>query len=84
MKLTFWGICQQLRRNYEKTMKFASNRILVKRRSRVKTELKKLALNQETLKNLTQEELRNIEGGHFSIPARLTCPECAPPAGKQE
>lgn len=40
----------------------------------------KLSLNQETLKNLTQEELRGANGIHFSIPARLTCPECAPPA----
>ena len=42
----------------------------------------KLSLNQETLKNLSEKELRTVEGGHFSIPARLTCPECAPPAQK--
>lgn len=40
----------------------------------------KLSLNQETLKNLTKEELQDVKGGHFSIPAFLTCPECAPPA----
>jgi len=45
----------------------------------VKSESKKLVLNQETLKNLTEEELRKIEGGNFSNPPRYTCPECAPP-----
>jgi len=39
----------------------------------------KLSLNQETLKNLTEEQLRNVEGGNFSNPPRYTCPECAPP-----
>ena len=47
----------------------------------VKKDAKKLVLNQETVKNLTEEELRQVDGGHYSIPARLTCPECAPPAG---
>ena len=47
----------------------------------MKKDAKKLVLNQETVKNLTEEELRQVEGGHYSIPARLTCPECAPPAG---
>jgi len=48
----------------------------------VKKDAKKLVLNQETVKNLTEEELRQVEGGHYSIPAFYTCPECAPPAGK--
>ena len=47
----------------------------------MKKDAKKLVLNQETVKNLTEEELRQVEGGHYSIPAHLTCPECAPPAG---
>ena len=48
------------------------------------TKLSKLVLHQETLRNLNEDELRNVAGGHFSIPARLTCPECAPPARNQE
>ena len=45
----------------------------------MKKTVQKLALHQETLKNLTEDELRNIEGGNFSNPPRFTCPECAPP-----
>jgi hypothetical protein len=44
----------------------------------------KLMLNQETLRNLTVDELRRVEGGFFTqIPVCKTghtCPECAPPA----
>jgi len=42
-----------------------------------KTE-KKLTLNQETLKELTSEELHKVEGGRIT-PVGYTCPECASP-----
>ena len=49
---------------------------------------KKLVLNQETLRNLSQDELIKVEGGFFSQPpickTGITCPECAPPARKQK
>jgi len=38
-----------------------------------------LVLNQQTLKNLSEEELRKIEGGNLTDPPRNTCPDCAPP-----
>lgn len=49
---------------------------------------RKLVLNQETLRNLSAGELRNIEGGLFTqgffcktVPSP-TCPECpSPPFG---
>ena len=47
----------------------------------------KLVLNQETLRNLTANELRKIEGGFNTQPVALcrstvvpSCPECNPPA----
>lgn len=52
---------------------------------------KKLALNQETLRNLTPGQLQEVAGGfasaltcHFSCPPKLTCPECAPPVRREE
>ena len=50
---------------------------------------KKLALNQETLRNLTIGELREVVGGSSPIHSNCTCPtttqplsciECNPPA----
>jgi len=38
----------------------------------------RLFLNQETLKNLSEEQLRKIEGGNLTDPPRQTCPDCAP------
>ncbi len=35
---------------------------------------KKLTLNQETLRNLTQEEAANVVGGASTRPCTLTCP----------
>jgi hypothetical protein len=42
------------------------------------TELKKLSLRRETLNALRQGRLEDVVGGHYSIPAFFTCPECAP------
>lgn len=45
----------------------------------------KLVLHQETLRNLTENDLRKIEGGFFTQPVALcrstvpSCPECNPP-----
>ena len=45
----------------------------------------KLVLHQETLRNLTEDDLRKIEGGFFTQPVVLckttvpSCPECNPP-----
>ena len=51
----------------------------------------KLSLNQETLRNLTPGQLRDVAGGFasaltckFSCPPVLTCPECAPQARREE
>jgi hypothetical protein len=41
--------------------------------------LKPLSLNFETLTALQQCRLDEAVGGHYSIPAYYTCPECAPP-----
>ena len=41
--------------------------------------VKKLRLNVETLTALQQDRLSGAAGGHYSIPAFYTCPECAPP-----
>lgn len=50
---------------------------------------KKLALNQETLRNLTTAELREVMGGSSPLHSACTCPtttqplsciECNPPA----
>lgn len=38
----------------------------------------KLVLNQETLRNLTQDQLRNVAGGFFTG-IKPTCPECPSP-----
>jgi len=53
--------------------------------------LKKLSLNQETLRNLTADELRNVAGGFASSPfftckctTGLTCPECNPPVRQEK
>ncbi len=52
---------------------------------------KKLALNQETLRNLTPGQLQEVAGGfasaltcRFSCPPFLTCPECAPQARREK
>jgi natural product precursor len=52
---------------------------------------KKLSLNQETLRNLSADELRNVAGGFASSPfftckctTGLTCPECNPPVRREE
>ena len=39
----------------------------------------RLVLQQETLKNLTEEELRKIEGGIVTVPPFRTCAGCPPP-----
>jgi len=44
----------------------------------METTPKKLVLNQETLRNLTSEELRNVAGGRIT-PVGYTCPECPTP-----
>ncbi len=41
--------------------------------------LKKLSLRVETLTALQSGRLEDILGGHYSVPAFYTCPECAPP-----
>ena len=50
----------------------------------MKKELKKLVLNQETVRNLTPDELQDVVGGFNTMSAcasgQLTCPECNPPA----
>lgn len=43
-----------------------------------KEKLNKLVLNQETLRNLTQEQLRTVAGG-FNTGIVPTCPECPSP-----
>jgi hypothetical protein len=43
------------------------------------TQLKKLSLRVETLTALEHGRLQDVGGGHYSIPAFYTCPECAPP-----
>ncbi|HLJ30228.1 MAG TPA: hypothetical protein VKY85_26205 [Candidatus Angelobacter sp.] len=46
----------------------------------MKKQLKKIKLNQETLRNLTTSELSKVGGGFSQhCPTGLTCPECAPP-----
>lgn len=42
--------------------------------------LKRLSLNVETLAALQPGRLDGALGGHYSIPAFYTCPECAPPS----
>jgi hypothetical protein len=42
-------------------------------------QLTKLALRVETLTALQHGPLKDVGGGHYSIPAYYTCPECAPP-----
>ncbi len=39
----------------------------------------KLSLHAETIAALQDGSLGNVLGGHFSVPAFYTCPECAPP-----
>src|SRR5436305_3630732 len=50
----------------------------------MKKELKKLVLNQETVRNLAPDELQDVVGGFNTMSAcasgQLTCPECNPPA----
>ena len=43
------------------------------------THLKKLSLRVETLAALQHGRLEKVLGGHYSVPAFYTCPECAPP-----
>lgn len=50
----------------------------------------KLALHQETLRNLTGEDMQAVAGG-FAIsfplktcPSGFTCPECNPPALRRQ
>ena len=40
---------------------------------------KKLILNQETLRNLNEDELQRIQGGLFTKAPIPTCPECPSP-----
>jgi hypothetical protein len=40
--------------------------------------LNKLTLNQQTLRNLTNEELKTVAGG-FMTGLKITCPECPTP-----
>ena len=46
----------------------------------------KLALSQETLRNLTPDQLREVvgRGTFFHCATGLTCPECNPPARRGE
>ena len=49
----------------------------------------KLALDQETLRNMTQKQLRAVVGGALSVPhvnclTGLSCPECNPPGREEE
>jgi hypothetical protein len=48
-------------------------------------QLKKIRLNQETIRNLTTEEPTNI-AGYFTqrCPTGFTCPECNPPGVKMK
>lgn len=52
--------------------------------------MKKLSLNQQTLRNLTPNELQKVAGGFaLSLPLNtcttgFTCPECNPPARREE
>ncbi|HVT17055.1 MAG TPA: class I lanthipeptide [Thermoanaerobaculia bacterium] len=39
---------------------------------------KKLSLHRETVTSLQHDPLKGALGGHYSIPAFFTCPECAP------
>ena len=39
----------------------------------------KLTLHQETLRNLTEEELRKVAGGFCTCVGMRTCPECPNP-----
>ena len=39
----------------------------------------RLVLHQETLKNLSEEELRKIEGGIVTVAPFRTCAGCPPP-----
>jgi hypothetical protein len=39
---------------------------------------KKLSLTVETVAALERSGLEKAQGGHYSIPAFFTCPECAP------
>ncbi len=43
------------------------------------SQVKKLSLRAETLAALQHGQLADAPGGHYSIPAFYTCPECAPP-----
>jgi hypothetical protein len=47
------------------------------------THLKKLSLRVETLTALQRGRLEDALGGHYSIPAFYTCPECAPPIARR-
>ncbi len=49
----------------------------------MKKKIQKLGLNAETVAALQDGRLYQIQGGHFSIPAFYTCPECAPPAARR-
>ena len=52
----------------------------------MKKTAKNLVLNQETLKNLTEDELRQVEGGRVTVDI-VTCNGCpppGPPVGKQD
>ncbi len=49
----------------------------------------KLSLNQETLRNMTPNQLRAVVGGALSVPhvnclTGLSCPECNPPGREEE
>ena len=39
----------------------------------------KLKLNQETVRNLTEEELNRVAGGYCTCVGMRTCPECPAP-----
>jgi len=49
----------------------------------------KLSLNQETLRNMTPNQLRTVVGGALSVPhvnclTGFSCPECNPPGREEE
>ncbi len=47
-------------------------------------DLQKLSLRVETLAALQHGQLAGIPaGGHYSVPAFYTCPECAPPVPRR-
>jgi hypothetical protein len=50
-------------------------RTIEKGKNAMKNNVKKLVLNQETLRHLTQEEINKVEGGVLTAICTRTCPE---------